>query len=982
MKPVLSLLALSLCPCWVLAEPKPVPGLKVPPGFVVTEYADHTLANDIYCMTIDPKGRIVVSGRGYTKILVDDDDDGRADRAIDFADSPKDGAMGLLWEKDTLYVTGDGGLRRFLDKDEDDKADGPSQLIKKIKTGGEHTAHAIKRGPDGWLYVLCGDGAGIDKSYATTKTSPVKEPIGGCVIRFSPDLKDSEIVAHGFRNAYGMDFDAADNLFTFDSDNERCQGLPWYEPTRFYHVVQGRFYGWLAPQHAAFWRMPPYYFDVMPAACQLGRGSPTGVVSYHEGHFPERYQGMFALDWTFGKIFLLRPKAKGASFEAKAETFLEATGANGFAPTAALVHPRTGDLFVSAGGRGTRGAVYRIMHPESRKPLARFLGELNPIPREKQILGPFPSSPPAQLARLNELRQAVALGHPAKLEEAVRHCWTSHDRALRWAASALLRDAWPKLPVEERQRWQKSATKPSERLVLAAALATHSPEHSVAVAADILEPDHHPQLVVDALRIVQIALGDVGARKARGTYAEGYSLREEKKPSFLRDVAEQRLVERLIPLLQAESPIDLEAARVLALLSASSKEAVTALVFRARDEPCLERRLHFTMALARLESGGDPLVNLLHVVREAERDQLPRETNWALRLKEVWRDALARAPEIPAIWVSIGSFGEPSDLFFLDAPGLPRKQMAARLLKRLESADYPLLASMAPYLNELPARDIVPLIRKRARDAAASPIILSILARQPELNDYPLFVTGLTQGGRDALQSCLEGLNQLPTPKEKIEVETLALLRAMAVLSDKDMELRNGVLDRLERITRHTGLKTIDAWRSWFRKTHPDLAAKLDNPDGVDVAAWEKRLAKIDWDKGDLERGKKVFAKASCAQCHGGSSSVGPDLAGVAGRFSRADLFTAMLQPSRDVADRYRTTLVESKDGKTYQGLVIYDAVDSLILHTREGATVRLLGGDIAERRQVDVSPMPSGLLEALSDEEIADLYAFLRAKK
>src|SRR5207249_9822151 len=101
--------------------------------------------------------------------------------------SPKDGAMGLFWEGDTLYVTGDGGLRRFKTKDGDHAA-GPSELIRKLKTGSEHMAHAIARGPDGWLYVLCGDGAGIDKSFAELPTSPVKEPIGGCVIRFTPDL--------------------------------------------------------------------------------------------------------------------------------------------------------------------------------------------------------------------------------------------------------------------------------------------------------------------------------------------------------------------------------------------------------------------------------------------------------------------------------------------------------------------------------------------------------------------------------------------------------------------------------------------------------------------------------------------------------------------------------------------------------------------------------------------------------------------------
>src|SRR5437763_12655069 len=93
-------------------------GLRVPDGFEVTEYAGSDLANDIFCMTIDPQGRVIVSGRGYTRILVDDGK-GKATRAIDFLAGPKDGAMGLLWEGDSLYVVGDGGLRRYRDADGD-----------------------------------------------------------------------------------------------------------------------------------------------------------------------------------------------------------------------------------------------------------------------------------------------------------------------------------------------------------------------------------------------------------------------------------------------------------------------------------------------------------------------------------------------------------------------------------------------------------------------------------------------------------------------------------------------------------------------------------------------------------------------------------------------------------------------------------------------------------------------------------------------
>src|SRR5947209_12255288 len=106
---VLALAALLVSP---LSADNSQHGPRVPPGFEVTEFADSKLANDIFSMTVDPRGRVVVSGRGYIRILVDDDGDGRADRAINFANGPQDGAQGMLWEGNSLLVTGDGGLRR------------------------------------------------------------------------------------------------------------------------------------------------------------------------------------------------------------------------------------------------------------------------------------------------------------------------------------------------------------------------------------------------------------------------------------------------------------------------------------------------------------------------------------------------------------------------------------------------------------------------------------------------------------------------------------------------------------------------------------------------------------------------------------------------------------------------------------------------------------------------------------------------------
>jgi putative heme-binding domain-containing protein len=183
----------------------------------------------------------------------------------------------------------------------------------------------------------------------------------------------------------------------------------------------------------------------------------------------------------------------------------------------------------------------------------------------------------------------------------------------------------------------------------------------------------------------------------------------------------------------------------------------------------------------------------------------------------------------------------------------------------------------------------------------------------------------------------------------------------------------------LEAITNREFGADAKAWVEWLTRAQPELAEKLGGADGVDVAAWKKRLAGIRWESGKPEAGKKAFEKASCAACHNGAAALGPDLTGVGKRFSRDDLLTAIVRPSQDVPARYRATRIATTDGKAYEGVVIYESVDGLILQTGPAATVRLAGSQIESRAPSEVSIMPAGLLDPLSDREIADLVAYLK---
>lgn len=165
-----------------------VDGIQVPAGFHVELYADDDLAHDVHSMTIDSKGRVVVSGPGYIRILLDTDKDGHADTFRQFADKPGTGSQGMFFLGSSLLCSGDQGLQIFRDDNQDAVADGPPQVFLKIYAGGEHQVHSIQKGPDGWWYVMAGNSSGVTASYATVPTSPIKSPVSGTLLRLKPDL--------------------------------------------------------------------------------------------------------------------------------------------------------------------------------------------------------------------------------------------------------------------------------------------------------------------------------------------------------------------------------------------------------------------------------------------------------------------------------------------------------------------------------------------------------------------------------------------------------------------------------------------------------------------------------------------------------------------------------------------------------------------------------------------------------------------------
>lgn len=147
--------------------------------------------------------------------------------------------------------------------------------------------------------------------------------------------------------------------------------------------------------------------------------------------------------------------------------------------------------------------------------------------------------------------------------------------------------------------------------------------------------------------------------------------------------------------------------------------------------------------------------------------------------------------------------------------------------------------------------------------------------------------------------------------------------------------------------------------------------------------------AKDDQHHQDRERGADVFAAASCIQCHrfgARGTLIGPDLTSVSRRFSRRDLLTSIIEPSKVIADTYRSMQVTTTDGKTYIGQatlggdyrapVLRLATDPM----HPFKTVEIPKAEIELQRDSDVSWMPTGLCDTFTKGEILDLIEYLES--
>ena len=145
------------------------------------------------------------------------------------------------------------------------------------------------------------------------------------------------------------------------------------------------------------------------------------------------------------------------------------------------------------------------------------------------------------------------------------------------------------------------------------------------------------------------------------------------------------------------------------------------------------------------------------------------------------------------------------------------------------------------------------------------------------------------------------------------------------------------------------------------------------------IAGMKKWLTTETIADADIRVGKGLFEK-NCAACHkffGRGGQIGPDITG-AQRTNIDYLLENILDPSASVAKDYHMEVVQLIDGRVITGLVSPVGNQTIAIQTvNEKITVAV--DDIELRRKSPVSIMPDGLLDALSEQQIRDLFGYLQ---
>ncbi len=217
------------------------------------------------------------------------------------------------------------------------------------------------------------------------------------------------------------------------------------------------------------------------------------------------------------------------------------------------------------------------------------------------------------------------------------------------------------------------------------------------------------------------------------------------------------------------------------------------------------------------------------------------------------------------------------------------------------------------------------------------------------------------------------------TPEEKsatlstLLARTASMQALLAAFDAKTIPVKD-LTAPLAQLVKSAGRKDFDEWlvKNWgsMKQSSAELQAEIKR--------YQKFLGEEAILSADVKNGRAIYQR-TCSACHnlfGEGGHIGPELPG---NFADVDyLLQNILDPNAIIGRDFQQTFITTKDGNLVAGVVIQEDDSTLTLKTL-AAPITLPKESIVKRELSPNSMMPVGLLNALEEPEVRDLFLYLR---